>query len=412
MALFIPNVLPVIEQPIKLTNKLITNYSTSMSEFEANELQEPNSLVVTNEIKTQYNGMFTNESIDLLYNFVRSTIKFNVDYKTDIFRLNTRISFGHKTEIGKKRTYPVNYQIQANNDSKYSIDVRKESEMGFADEFFYSTNMGGIKYSELKVLSVIIWLGGKKFEYLFKFNQPKPYNKNLFLQPKFSFFKIWLQSGIEIESFHKTTIKPIFDYLILEPNKLSQNEHNIDIVQLGGTNGTDPFDRILFKPYKISGLPLSLNSKNKKYEFEPIFDENRPDRLKFVENTYYDLKDKETKIGPGKNSSPGYIIPYSYDQNFYPSLEFDFGILKKLKLTWIQKINKPYFDVDKNKGIVKLLMKMNDEEIRLPNSSWYRIDTNFFEMDENKNITYSEMIKKLRFGKENKNLAKGEKILV
>ena len=89
------------------------------------------------------------------------------------------------------------------------------------------------------------------------------------------------------------------------------------------------------------------------------------------------------------------MIPYDYDKTFYPTFEFDLNQFKDLKLTWTQKINKPYFDNDK--GIIKLKLENNNEKFELSNQNdWIKIYFDFFKDSENRNLDYQKLIEKLK----------------
>ena len=396
MSLFIPNPLIINEDTLRIINK--PNFSNKIVRSTSQELyNDSNLLTINNNIEVRYIGPKSNSAIDSSYKILKPFIYFDVDFKTDIFRLKSGFNFENILDPSKKRTYFVNYKIQANNDNKYSLDITKESNKNKneAVETFYSINLNKIKYSELKTLSVIMKFNEIKMEFAFKFNGFESYKNDLFLQPKFNEFKISLQSGIKVEINYDPILEPIFNNIFLRPIKMEQNKNNKFLMNVMIKNEFEVLRRDLFKPLKISGLPLSVNEKDK-FEFQPGFDNvYRDNELVFLENSYYDLKAKKTKIGAGKNSDQGYVIPYNYTENFYPVLDFSLANLKNFKLTWVQKIDMPYFDPDNKKGIVKILINFNNNN-NSNVSEWNKIKNSFFDEEENKNITYTEFINKIK----------------
>lgn len=358
------------------------------------------------------------DSIDLYENFQAKYIKnkepnkltlfnklnFLIDYRTDLFQVyftygNTKGNSSYP-EPTKLKNPKIAITICGNDNDDYIINQTfnlKPDTYNLDPITFGSYEMKKIlKFSQLKTLSFSFTVSADGYkpetsEYVLVFDQTNKYKKDLVLPENSDRFYISLHTSNWIDSDSSISYNSV--KLELMPRVLSQGKHHEIFLGINnlGVSSSPSFYRIKINPKTISNIPFKKNNSE-----NPKFDVSLSgSNVIFNQNTYYDFETRETKLGAGPNSHPGYVIPYDYDKTFYPTFEFDLNQFKDLKLTWTQKINKPYFDNDK--GIIKLKLENNNEKFELSNQDdWIKIYFDFFKDSENRNLDYQKLIEKLK----------------
>ncbi|QJG67082.1 MHO_1580 family protein [Mycoplasma phocoenae] len=118
--------------------------------------------------------------------------------------------------------------------------------------------------------------------------------------------------------------------------------------------------------YKIINLPHLNKEQDLLFEYNEDYLNSNDDtigKLVFINNTYYDYKDQQTKLGFGFNSRPGYLVPYNFKGIFYPTLIINlFKDINNLLITMPHNIKKPILHPEY--GRIKLTI---DEDIDIKN---------------------------------------------
>ena len=390
MPLFIPSNITPSQNLIQVVNQK-TNFSNNQVETYEMEFSE--------NIEASYEGPKIREPIDRDFEVVEVSMDLTPDFNTGFFIIKIYSSWTYRyVHRPYKWAYNIDYTVQINNDPSLTIRTKEKSDYNNAQKEFNSSNFGKkINYQNIKSLSVILWIGGKKCAFTLKFNGIEERNKHFVLPLGFDRFSISVQSGLKMieNSVHKK-----FRRMTFEPIKLKQNANNQKLLNVFANVDGKPFERSDLSLKKISNIPLSAK-QDKKHEFTPKLDKTS-NSIFFEENSYYDLKKNETLLGAGPNSKPGYVIPYDYKETFYPSLDFSFNQLKDYKFTWMQKINKPYFEIGNKNSLVQLNLKNDNDPNLVAINDWNNIEYDFFTKEENREINYQSLIDKTKNKNENK----------
>ena len=401
MPLFFPNtqILTNTNFNNKVIQKMEKNYFSNLNEPSLFR----NSIKINNKrITGKYTGPKEKEAKFhkyLLYS--GSLIYLRQNPVNDQFIVEFRAGFSY---LYAKPDGDINMDVtvKINNDSDMILKKSKMSNRDTGYINFYSTEFSkSLKYSEIKSFTVSCKLNYEvdlKFEVFIENDIQNEIKKNFIIDSsEGQEFRFSIQNGLSMSS-NGNIIEPFYSDISLKMEEIKMGANNEKLLSF--REGRDPFRRIKFEPKKIYGLPLKLDEDNKSdFEFQTILSKEEDEVfVKIKENSFYDLKSNETKFEINQKSAPGYVIPYNYDQDFYPTLEFNLNEIENITLTWVQKIDRPYFD--KNKGKIKLKIKDENEEIKILEEKWNNIDLNFFEEKENKDLTYIELLAKLRKNKD------------
>ena len=396
MSLFIPQ----IPAPINVNSQsIVVAGKTNLAQKQIKEEAKDPTLKVY--FKSNTDAKFIpNKKENKLTQF--SKLGIETDYKTDSFRID--FAYGAEKNSNypspdKLRNAKLSISIQLNNDSDFYFnkDFQLDEQGQLKDDktihissFDFNKQ---VKSSDLKSISFTFSVKADNYdaetsEYLFAIKEIENYKKEFIFEDYQKELKLDVESGFSYSSDNK--VWRVFTPFIIKPVVLQQNQHNKVILEIKEEK-TSSFYRSSFKPQSLTGLPFKKGDQGK----EKIDLEYNDGNINFVHNSYYDLAAKETKLGAGTNSHEGYVIPYNYDQDFYPEFDFDINQFSDLKLVWTQKIDKPYFDG--NQGQIKLKVDTDDNPFRPNNKKdWIKIPANFFENPENQNLTYDDLLEKLK----------------
>ena len=390
MALFIP---PLINQNITLPN---TSFVQSLNKYNetTEEIATSNQAIITENVTAKFVTGVQIGTIIKESKITKILVQLIPDYKTDTFSVRLLIE-REKTSDSYFNDFSLRYSLQAN-DSSSNKTTSEETFYGDKQEkWLYSTNFSEpLSYSDLNSLSFVFWIDEIKNEYTFQLGKTDLYKTDLILNPEFQEYILKVQIGTEIDP--SGTGRPILSPIKLKPYDIEQGKHNRNLVNVEMYSQDRPFKRIFFKPIKATNIPISKEAK-KTHELSLNFIgdnyyQSDAERTIYTDQySFYDLDLKETHLGAGANSQMGYVIPYNYDKDFFPSIEFEVNQFKKFKFTWTKKILKPYFDGDKGK--IKIAFKNNIENPYLYSDEWIKIKSDFFDKPENIDITFDDLIK-------------------
>lgn len=321
------------------------------------------------------------------------------DSKTDTFIIEGHFDFDNNKigyNLGAKQ------YIRINNEHNFNINISKNSNKKFSFKIVSKELSNKIIFSNIKSLSLHIEFFNIGFPW---FNVPKKKNINIYLAfpPNVNHEKkdiqiqeinkkqeFFIQNGIRFSNSISNPIK-LYKKIVIHPLGLKSGQHNKKMLMIENHEGT-PFDRVNIKPKSIDNIPFTKNTNNK------IIDLNTDHygNVIYDRNTFYDLNKKETIVGFGPNSNPGYVIPYDYSGTFFPVFTFDANEYKDIKISWPLKISKPFFD--KKNSIVNIDFKhSNDNVDHLVNElKWLNVKHNFFDLIENKELTYNKLLENLK----------------
>lgn len=347
-----------------------------------------NSINFKKKFSFKFEKNLNGKSVIGKWEFLSSDVTLLWDHKTNIFKLDysTKNSESNKIEISIQINNDPNLNIRLFHNSRHPI-VSLEKEI--LNSFSFKKPL---YFSELKTISVVTnHFYHKLPPTTEKFNivveKENEYKTDIQMNDisKKNVMSLFVQIGIKFAMYNPG--QAIYKKVTIKPSLLSQGKNitNFADIDYGSQN---PFDRVTVNLQSISNLPLS------KYKLTSLKVYENHNSIYFDKNMYYDLSKKETIEGFGNNSRPGYVVPYDFYGDIFPILTFDIDNFKNIKLSWTNKINKPYFDSDT--GIINLDIKTdntNDEELKEPN---WAIAHNFFEIAENQKLSYEEILKKLK----------------
>lgn len=315
-------------------------------------------------------------------NFInKSLIKFKWDNKTDIFAFD--FSFLEKNAI-REIIFKINnekaivmkpnfhYENKMYNQTIYNTDINK------------SFNMQNIKTIQIylkgsitKMINIII---GNYKNTKYDFTIPK--EKSLILN---------FQNSLIIKG---EEIKETFSSLTFSPINIKQGFWNKNILKLEQSSN-DIFERNYIKLSSLEGLPITSNTRS---SFDSYLEnESKYTYVKISQNTYYDLKKKETIKGFGENSNTGYIPPFEFSGIFFPIITISINN-SNFKISWEENFDKPYFK--KNEGLNKIYI--NNSYNVDKNIDWITISSDLLNESKEYNFTFEEL-KQWLISKENNN---------
>ena len=387
MALFIP---PLINQNLTLPNTSFVQKTDKMVDKKLTN--RSNQIIIKNNVKAKFiEGLDVNSIIKEDYLVTDINVQFIPDFVTDTFCVKLIMTW-RNTNSNSNKDLPIKYSIIANNSLDHKIDLTYDTNYGNVNEPFYSTDLKNpLPYSKLKNLSFIFWINGIKNHYVFVFDEERPYKNDFILYPEFKEYFLRIQTGTKINSKNRT--EEILSTIRFKPYEIKQGKNNYNFLDVKMYTDDKPFNRLLFKPFKISMLPFSIDDKTYDLRADLLTEKTTYEKRQTIylnEHTFYDLKLKETRLGANKKSRVGYVVPYNYNRDFFPSFEFQINEFKKFKLSWTQKLTKSYFD--ENKGKIKMNLKVTLNIPRINVDQWKKIEYDFFEDLNNQDITFRELI--------------------
>ncbi len=334
------------------------------------------------ELKNIYydsNGNEVDKNSDLVKNNAinKSTIKVKWDYKTGLVAFDFAF-------IDKNSVYEIT--IKVNDDISLTTKPNFKFENKLYTQLIYSTNFKKqFKLSDIKSLQIILKSSSitKTINIVFgtyknmKYDFMIPRNKRLCLE----FQNLIILKGEEFNSkFMSLSIKPI---------DLKQGFWNKRLIEID-QNDSDVFERNSVVVSLLDKLPISSKSIVSFNAF--IESDNDKSYISINENTYYDTSKKETMKGFGKNSQPGYIVPFEFSGLFYPVLALSINGAN-IKISWEQNFDKPYFKM--NEGINKVSLTTSYNENK--NNKWTQISSDLLEEAKEYNFNYQELINWLNY---------------
>ena len=332
----------------------------------------------------------------------RSDIYVQYNFLTDQFTIDFYMGWTYYYGA-KSGSFYIDTYTNLNNDSQlnYNKSIWTDGK-NYVRLTIKSTDFSKkIKYSELKTLNFSCWFDGEEYKYNYFFPELKQKSTNvtnLILDSSYDEYIVKVQNGFSRGANNE--LEPIFAEIKLKPKELKFGLNNTDLLEI--ETESEDLRKVRFEPIRVLGLPSKINNQEQNKNsiengLSVLFDETN-NLAKINQPTFYDYAKKETTTEPNEKSLPGYVIPYNYDKDFNPTLEFKLNEFENLKLTWTQKIKKPYFS--DNSGKIKLKISDENEEVKVPENNWNIIDSNFFEQVENKDLTYFELLEKLRKNKD------------
>ena len=297
----------------------------------------------------------------------KSTVKICWDNKNKMFLFD--FSFLEKNVVDE-------IKITINNEKTYSLKSNLDLIDKIYNQKIYSTELFNNSYNIDNIKTIQILLKNNNLSKLINIIWgPYKILKNDFLIKKDQNLSLNFQNSITIKG---EEIKKNFSTLKFSPVNLLQGFWNQNIMKIEQSSD-QIFERNSIFIKSLQNLPITESSKS---NFDSFINDQY---LQINQNTYYDEKKKETMKGFGKNSNPGYIVPFEFSGMFYPILEIDINNCY-FKISWEQNFDKPYFK--KNEGINKIFIK--NSSVKDEDNDWIKINNELIEQSKEYNFTFNE----------------------
>lgn len=212
--------------------------------------------------------------------------------------------------------------------------------------------------------------------------------------PKGNSLILNFQNSIQING---EKIKKTFSSIKFSPCEIKQGFWNKNFLKIEQQNN-DLFDRNILQITALDNLPISSTLKSSFHANIDQVDE-LISFVKIDQNTYYNLDKKQTIVGFGQNSNPGYVVPFEFSGMFFPILNTKINNMDFL-ISWEENFDKPYFKNDE--GLNKISLKYS--YVYDKDNEWIPISLDLMNEAKKYNFTFEELKKWLINKQEKENI--------